>query len=328
VLLATTIASARPLPPEDARGMHVGQPHPAVVRVIAPGRDSLSCGSGTLVAVDASRGLVITNWHVVCEATGPVTVVFPDGFRSGATIARWDRDWDLAALWIWRPQADPVALAHEAPRPGEPLTIAGYGSSRYRAASGRCTQYVAPAANLPYEMVELSAAARQGDSGGPIFNHRGELAGVLFGTAQGRTTGSYCGRVRWFLTPLMQDLRQPGPADTMLAERPKDNAPPAPPASAAPPQPSLPIAAIAATGPDPTAPNPTPPASALDQGWRHPPTHAPALAAPPARAAAPAAPLAENADFRWQQIKDILAAVGMVAILFHALRLVGRLQTA
>ena len=48
-------------------------------------------------------------------------------------------------------------------------------------------------------MVEVAVSARQGDSGGPIFNSRGELAGVLFGEGHGRTSGSYCGRVRWFL---------------------------------------------------------------------------------------------------------------------------------
>jgi hypothetical protein len=59
------------------------------------------------------------------------------------------------------------------------------------------------------EMVEVSAAARQGDSGGPILNDRGELAGVLFGSASGTTSGSYCGRVRWFLDPLWPELGQP-----------------------------------------------------------------------------------------------------------------------
>ena len=51
-----------------------------------------------------------------------------------------------------------------------------------------------PVRDWPVEMVELSAAARKGDSGGPILNSRGELAGVLFGAGFGRTTGSYCGR--------------------------------------------------------------------------------------------------------------------------------------
>ena len=153
-------------------------------------------GSGSLVAIDASHGLVVTNWHVVRDAAGPITVVFPDGFRSGAVLLRTDRDWDLAALAIQRPNAQPIMLSTEPPRPGEVLTIAGYGPGTYRAVSGRCTEYLSPGGNFPYEMVELDAGARNGDSGGPILNTRGELAGVLFGSAFGKTTGSYCGRVR------------------------------------------------------------------------------------------------------------------------------------
>ena len=52
---------------------------------------------------------------------------------------------------------------------------------------------------MPYEMVEVSVQARQGDSGGPILNQRGELAGVLFGSGSGTTSGSYAGRVSQFL---------------------------------------------------------------------------------------------------------------------------------
>ncbi|HEY4310587.1 MAG TPA: serine protease, partial [Pirellulales bacterium] len=165
------------------------QPHPAVVRVIAPEEGGTSFGSGTLVDVRGDYGLVLTNWHVVADATHTVEVVFPDGFRSAARVITTDRTWDLAALAVWRPNVPPVPLATRPPQPGEPLTIAGYGSGKYRAITGKCTQYVAPALNKPYEMVELSVAARQGDSGGPIFNSQGELAGVLWGAGWGTTSG-------------------------------------------------------------------------------------------------------------------------------------------
>ena len=191
--------------------------HPAVVRVVAPGRGSVSYGSGTLVDVKGDYGLVVTNYHVINEATGNVSVVFPDGFYSLATVRKVDRDWDLAALVIKRPQTTPVPLAKVAPRPGEPLTIAGYGSGNYRAVAGRCTQYVAPGKRLPFEMVELAASARQGDSGGPILNNQGELAGVLFGEGGGRTAGSYCGRVQWFLASLTE-LPTPSPTNAKLAD--------------------------------------------------------------------------------------------------------------
>jgi hypothetical protein len=57
-------------------------------------------------------------------------------------------------------------------------------------------------------MVELDVEARQGDSGGPIFNQRGELAGVLFGAGQGTTLGSFAPRVNCFLATLAPDIGQ------------------------------------------------------------------------------------------------------------------------
>lgn len=184
-------------------------PHPAVARIIVNEGDGTSVGSGTLVDAHGAYGLVVTNWHVVRDVKGPVSVVFPDGFRSAAQILKVDRDWDLAALAVWRPSAAPVPLARQAPRPGDLLTIAGYGAGQYRSTSGHCTQYVAPEEHLPYEMVELAAAARQGDSGGPIFNERGELAGVLFGSTGRTTSGSFSGRVERFLDSVRTSLRQP-----------------------------------------------------------------------------------------------------------------------
>lgn len=187
------------LPTEDIH------PHPAVARIIVPERGSTSYGSGTLVDVQGEHGLVVTNWHVVSDAVRAPTVLFADGFRSLASVVKSDRDWDLAALAIWRPPVEPVALATQPPRPGEMLAIAGYGKGPYRLASGRCTNYLSPNTRLPREMVELAAAARQGDSGGPIFNGRGELAGVLWGEGGGYTMGSYCGRVRLFLAGVIPD---------------------------------------------------------------------------------------------------------------------------
>jgi hypothetical protein len=208
VCAAQTAIAAPPLIPSwlSSFGSQSTTPHPSVAQVVATERNSLAQGSGTLVAVSEQHGLVLTNWHVVRDAAGPIRVIFPDGFQSAAQVLKLDDQWDLAALLIWRPRSQPVALAATPPRPGDAMTIAGYGPGSYRAASGRCTQYVAPGPNMPYEMVEVSASARQGDSGGPMFNDRGELAGVLFGSSGGTTSGSHCGRVRTFLQPLWPDI--------------------------------------------------------------------------------------------------------------------------
>jgi hypothetical protein len=74
------------------------------------------------------------------------------------------------------------------------------------------------------EMVELDVEARQGDSGGPIFNQQGELAGVLFGAGHGTTLGSYAPRVSNFLATLAPDIGQAkDQALVAVADRPAPN---------------------------------------------------------------------------------------------------------
>jgi S1-C subfamily serine protease len=245
--------------------------HPAVVRIYVTEKGSQSLGSGTLVDVREPYALVITNWHVIREAAGEISVVFPDGFRSAARVVQHDADWDLAALSIWKPNATPVRISTEPPKPGDVLTIAGYGSDgTFRAVSGACTQYLSPSQQHPHEIVELAAVARQGDSGGPIFNTRGELAGVLFGSVDNTTSGSYGPRVLNFLEPLLKSgaavTAPPGsapPANPPAASPPAagtDNAPASPPGAAiddklkslnptAPPQTAAPLAAVAVDDP-------------------------------------------------------------------------------
>ncbi len=288
--------------------------HPAVVRIVVPGQGSISYGSGTLVYVNDQYGLVLTNWHVVNEVTGPISVHFPDGFYSIGTIQKFDRDWDLAAIAIKKPNAQSVAVANQAPRPGEVLTIAGYGSGEYRAASGRCTQYVAPGTAFPYEMVEVAVSARQGDSGGPIFNSRGELAGVLFGEGHGRTSGSYCGRVKWFLSSVVPS--SPDNSHWLAAGLDR------------PPQPVVSQPLVAETKSQAAAAPVTPIGSTSIRA-------VPLSSGAPAAASSevnkrPAEPrLPEPQFLGWQdlagetigdQVKTVLALVGVLAIILHGLR--------
>lgn len=182
------------------------KPHPAVCRVIVEEHDGQAWGSGTLIDVRDQYGLVVTNWHVVRDASGTIQVQFPNGTTSEARPLKLDETWDLAALVIWRPPTKPVTLAQQAPQPGDRLTICGYGGGNYLAQTGRCTEYYSPEVGQPQELVELNVQARQGDSGGPIFNARGELAGVLFGASQGTTLGSFGGRVGSFLATLAPNL--------------------------------------------------------------------------------------------------------------------------
>jgi hypothetical protein len=344
IALCPAVAMAWPAPVAPTAQV----PHPAVVRIIAAERDGASMGSGVLVAADSSHGLVVTNWHVVRDATGPITVVFPDGFRSGALVLKTDHDWDLAALAIQRPRAQPLPLATEPPRPGEPLTIAGYGPEGvYRSVGGHCVKYHSPGGNLPYEIVEVDVEARRGDSGGPICNSRGEIAGILFGAAGnlfsgGYTMGSYCGRVRPFLAAAYVDFHRLPGNTTMVAEAqaPQFSPPAYPPgspigataqANISPSSPifaaegtpaSLPLAPLPAPGPVGSSPanggktalnRPSPPSLVPPQ------PNSPIAQLSPADLPSQPQPLPSRTD----QIKTILAVIGIIAILFHGLRFVG-----
>ncbi len=174
-------------------------PHPAIVQVQVQEQDAWARGSGTLIASNEQYGWILTNWHVVRGAVGPAYVAFPGGFQTQGKVVKTDQVWDLALIVIPHPPVAPMPLAPNVPQVGESLTIAGYGSGDFRAARGRCTNFAAPDVQHPQEMIDISVAARQGDSGGPIVNDRSELAGVLFGAGQGATTGTHVGRVRMFL---------------------------------------------------------------------------------------------------------------------------------
>ena len=339
-------------------------PHPAVVRIMAPERNGASFGSGTLVAVSDTHGLVLTNWHVVRDAAGPIIVSFPDGFQSGAVLLKTDRTWDLAALAVWRPKVQPVALSTTVPQPGEPLAIAGYGKGSYRMAAGKCTQYVSPGENNPFDMLEVSTSAREGDSGGPILNGRGELAGVLFGSGFGHTAGSHCNRVRWFLASVSDQFQRLPANPSLIAQQP----PPREPAPIAaiggvravrPPDGFAPGGAVAAAD-RPMAPGvAAAPASATAMAKLPPTSGAPPAQAEPvggqpavtvsllpgqlAQAGQP--PLAAGtqppgeqtvaptvspvplAPTFLDQIKTGLAVIGALSLLFHGLRLFSCLET-
>lgn len=195
----------------NAANVPAGQPHPAVARIRSLESNATSFGSGTLIYRQGKQGILITNYHVIKDAQDDILVTFPSGFRSSAKVVATDPRWDLAALLIWTPEIQPVVIADTPAKPGDTLTIAGYGAGRYQASSGICSQYVSPGINQPREMVELRTVARQGDSGGPIFNQNGELAGVLFGAGWRTTAGSYSGRVKKFLVPVVSRMQQVPP---------------------------------------------------------------------------------------------------------------------
>ena len=198
---------------------------PYVVRIIAFDAGGQSFGTGSYVGSYGEYGIILTNWHVIKETKVNerlVHVHFPPGFSSFGAIIKSDEIWDLALIAISKPpQSIPLLpISQTPPKSDDPLWIAGFGSGAYRIAEGRCVRYLAlPDMPDKYEIVEVSVSARKGDSGGPILNQKGELAGVLFGSDMVRhTAGSYCVQVNRFLSETRPEIeRLPNRPETCFA---------------------------------------------------------------------------------------------------------------
>lgn len=93
--------------------------------------------------------------------------------------------------------ADKPGASEEAKKAGEVEVV------EKRAGDKGSDAAPADAADLLYETMSINVGVRQGDSGGPIFNSFGELAGIIWGS-DGESTMGTCGpRMQVFLTQAM-----------------------------------------------------------------------------------------------------------------------------
>ena len=141
-------------------------------------RRSNSLGSGFVID---SSGIVVTNNHVIGEAND-ITVIFSDGTRLKAEIVGKDSKIDLAVLKV---KSDKPLKAvpfgdSEAMRPGDwvmaignPFGLGGSVSAGIVSARGRNIE------SGPYDnYIQTDAAINKGNSGGPLFNMKGEVIGI------------------------------------------------------------------------------------------------------------------------------------------------------
>jgi hypothetical protein len=175
-----------------------------------------SLGSGSLVARDDSRGIVLTCSHLFDGSDGPIVVSFPGGQRFAATLVDRDRAHDLAALAIRRPEIAPLTVGSE--ETTSALTACGFGSNgQFRCVAGTVSGR-ALAAGATFPSLTIRGAVRPGDSGGAVLNTRGELVGVVWGQRDGFTYAT-CGRpVREFLARFAKRAPSQPPAPPGVRE--------------------------------------------------------------------------------------------------------------
>jgi hypothetical protein len=161
---------------------------------------------------------------------GTLSVTFFDQQAFDAELIKVDAAADLAVLAIQDPGIKPIALAQTFPQRGDPLVSCGYGSDGHLWCNrGQALGYVTTLGSHGVETLELTGAARFGDSGGPVLDRNHQLVAVLFGTNGRVVDGTFCGRVRRFLADLSPRFDSRPPAVSRVpppAPRPVDPSPP------------------------------------------------------------------------------------------------------
>jgi len=142
-------------------------------------------GQGSGVVIDAGRGLVLTNAHVV-DSVDSVEVTFADGRQLDGTVVGADPVTDLAVVRVGRkgelkaaPLGDSEALevgdwaiALGSPYGLQRTVTLGIVSSLHRDINSLGF------ADKRLDLIQTDAAINPGNSGGPLINASGEVIGI------------------------------------------------------------------------------------------------------------------------------------------------------
>jgi serine protease Do len=153
----------------------------------------IGLGTGTGFVIDAIKGVVVTNAHVVAGSRS-ATVQFGDGREVAGTVLGVDEKTDLAVLKIpagaarqqlqWG-DSDALRSGNLVMAVGSPLGLEGTTSLGVVSALGRRLEMVQDS----YEdFIQFDAFIDRGSSGGPLVNMAGEVVGI--NTAIGGSGGS------------------------------------------------------------------------------------------------------------------------------------------
>jgi S1-C subfamily serine protease len=186
---------------------------PAVVSVYVGGETEASrarggAGSGVVVTPD---GYILTNEHVV-QQLQEARVAFVDGRSVGATVVGRDPSTDLAVLraqatslpYAELSTATPLRVGQLVVAVGNPFGFESTVSAGVVSALGRSLR---SRQGRPIEgVVQHTAALNPGNSGGPLVDARGRVAGVntaIIAMAQGIGFAVPATTAQWVLTEIL-----------------------------------------------------------------------------------------------------------------------------
>jgi S1-C subfamily serine protease len=175
--------------PDDATSRALAESAMAATAQVTAGGCGfgLSVGSGFFIAPTYA----VTNAHVVAGSTS--TTVTVGGASFDATVVDFEPDADLALLHVPGAAVDPLALSVAAPTRGATGVALGFpgGGDLTVTAAGVTNSVTIPGPNIYGQavaeartVVELRAAIRRGNSGGPLVVEPGTVGAVIFGASR------------------------------------------------------------------------------------------------------------------------------------------------
>jgi len=148
------------------------------------GSGLMEAGTGTGFIIDANYGYIVTNYHVIANAS-KLIVSLADGRNVEATLVGQDSRTDLAVIKI---EAEGLTAAQlgdsDQLQVGEPVVAIGNPGGEEFARS--VTQGVVSAKNRvlliegesSFNLIQTDAAINPGNSGGPLVNYQGQVIGI------------------------------------------------------------------------------------------------------------------------------------------------------
>ncbi len=142
-------------------------------------------GSGFIISDD---GYILTNYHVVEYAKQydyKLNVMMYDGKSFDATIIGYEEDNDIAVIKIDEALNTPVTFGNsDKLRVGDKVYAVGnpLGELTYTMTSGMVSardRIITTGDGSSINMFQFDAAVNSGNSGGPVYNSRGEVVGIV-----------------------------------------------------------------------------------------------------------------------------------------------------
>ena len=214
LVLGTAPAHASPLTPlpQDAFAA-VGQVGPTIVDIDTKMAYQSAVGAGTGIVIGPST--VLTNNHVIAGATDLSVRSIGSGQTFGATVIGFDRSHDIAVLQLGGGGLQPANVGNsDTVTVGQPIVSlgnAGGAGGTPSAVDGRVAalnQTVSASDALTGSketldgLIQVDAAIRPGDSGGPTVNSANQVIGMNTAASE----NYHLGRGQGFAIPINEAM--------------------------------------------------------------------------------------------------------------------------